>query len=293
MPSRRTSKFSATLKNGDVLKAIINFVSKSGGVLDLFFEPEGLVTVARDPRNVALYDVYIAEATWEKYECQENWHFMVTPKGLQRAMKVSEPGDSIEIRAKSNSSHDVKEPSQFQMFFRNPGFTFELEVKCNAIPDDYEATPSLDDVPSYDCEVMMPTTNFVRLARDFSVFGNEEDLKIAVTRSSGVTFSTGGPERAARGQKKKARGEMKLCESAAETDIRIRCRTPKEAFYSLLMISMFSLPPSVSKNVTFKMKENAPLLVDYALDDESYVRFYLAPKQQELDGLEDIEMEDD
>jgi len=276
---KKESTLIANLKNGDVFKAIIDFVAKAGGELDLFFDESGMSAVARDARNVAMYDVQFSESSFEKYEVTNGceFHFLVMPKPLKKAIQVSRLGDSLEIKATGPTTSNVQEPEFFDMFWRNDGFTFQLEVKCKSVDPHYEAVPTIKEQDKYDCEITMPTSHFKRLAQDFAVFP-DTDLKIACTRREGVTFSAG--------HKKTGMGLMKLCESSIETDIRIKCKKEREMFFSLMMVNLFVLPASVCKKVTFRVKEHAPLRVDYDVDDDSYIRFYLAPKQTELDDCE-------
>lgn len=283
MPRRKKKTLVASLKNGDVLKAIINFCHKSRTMLDLFFEETGMSTTGRDAQNIAVYDVFIDADSFDTYKHTGDFHLLVDPKGLSRAMRISVPGDSIEIRAESTSSDEVLEPETFEMFFRNPGFTFACDVKCTDLGDEYENQQPIVVLKKPDCEITLPTRQLNRLAQDFKVL-DDGTFKIECTRKDGVTFSAGVLNG--------AQGMMKLCETAAETDIRIRCKKDLEFNFALRMLQMLVLPPCVSKNVTMKVKTKSPLQIDYEIDSNSYVHFFLAPKNTELPDADGVQMED-
>lgn len=287
MPRRRkepTAKLKATLKNGDIIKALVNFVSNAGGSLELYFDSDGLTSTQRDERHIALYDFNLTDVMFTNYECEGDFHLVVDAKKLKVAMEVSEPGDEIEIRAEGYSNDEVQEPVSFEMEFRNATYHFVLEV--TTVNDDTENLPEINEVDRYDCEISLPSASFNRMCRDFTAIdvANTSDLQIKVTRQEGVEFFAG--------KKTKGYGSMKLLETAAETDIKIRASRNQEATFSLQLLSLFSISASICPKVKINMSKNAPLLVDYDLGEGGYVRFYLAPKLTDLDEMNVFEAED-
>merc|ERR1719334_369531 len=146
----------------------------------------------------------------------------------------------------------------------------ELEVKykdggdeCDFVfksPDEDKAT------------VNMSSGEFQRICRDLAVLG--DTLTIGVNKDS-VQFSVAGEI---------GKGEMTLRSQTASDDQEstdIDCREPVVQTFAMRYLNFFTKATVLSKSVRLSMSPEVPLLVEYAIDEIGYVRYYLAPKIEE------------
>ena len=64
-------------------------------------------------------------------------------------------------------------------------------------------------------------------------------------------------------------------------------RKPVTLSLSLKFLSQFTRATSLSPTVTLGMSSGVPMLVEYPFEDSGYLRFYLAPKVEDDDAMEE------
>ncbi|RLN20286.1 hypothetical protein BBJ28_00007950, partial [Nothophytophthora sp. Chile5] len=63
----------------------------------------------------------------------------------------------------------------------------------------------------------------------------------------------------------------------------ITMEEPVELTFALRYLNMFAKATPLSETVTLSMSPGIPVVVEYAIGDMGYMRFYLAPKVEEDD----------
>lgn len=159
---------------------------------------------------------------------------------------------------------------------------------------------SIPDI-NYDCTIRMSSTEFARVCRDLSQFG--DTMAIAFTEDGksllqaliihfpitmyilalfneihyvpflliGVKFSVDGDV---------CNGTTFLHKNDEDGTI-IKTQESTRAEFSCRHLNLFTKATPLSTRVQLSMSSNAPLMVEYSVHDYGHIRYYLAPKVEE------------
>lgn len=135
----------------------------------------------------------------------------------------------------------------------------DLDVDHLGIPD-----------TEYKCIIKMPSSQLQKICRDLSQIGDSVIISVA---KDGVSFSSNGDL---------GTGNIKLSQSAnsdkPEESVSIEMREAVSMTYSLHYFNIFAKASPLSGQVVLSLTENVPAVVEFAIEDLGYVRYYLAPK---------------
>lgn len=125
----------------------------------------------------------------------------------------------------------------------------------------------------YLATVKLPAAEFQRICRDLHTMG--DTCAISVTKE-GVRFSVAGDL---------GTGNITLkqnTETEKEVDrVIINMDEPVELVFALRYLNMFTKATPLSESVTLSLSRGIPVVVEYAIGDNGYIRYYLAPKIDE------------
>ena len=271
--------------------------------------PNGLSLQAMDSSHVSLIDILLESEGFEHYRCDRNIPMGEFSRSTGSAPSLSLP---ITLLLEEEASADS---FSFLLLLARPGLNIGnlvkmikcagsddiVTIKCEDKPDnvtflfeskdndkisDFEMkTMTIDDehllVPdqTYTAVVKMPSAEFQRLCRDMSQIG--DTVHISVTKE-GVRFSTSGDIGSANitcrpnpsaDQKEEEKTEVQITE-------------PVSASFALRYLNSFTKATPLSPTVTLGMVPNLPIVVEYKIADMGHVRYYLAPKIEDEEGVE-------
>jgi len=129
----------------------------------------------------------------------------------------------------------------------------------------------IPDTP-YKCTIKMPSSEFTRIVRDLQVLGDA--CTISCTKE-GVRFTVSGSI---------GTGNILTRASDAEKEenrVVIDMEEPVELSFALRYLNFFTKAAPLSSSVIISMSPDVPVVVEYPIDDNGYVKFYLAPKIDE------------
>lgn len=170
-------------------------------------------------------------------------------------------GDDI-ITMKSDDDGDT---ITFLFESKNQERLSEFDLKLMDIDSEQLGIPDSE----YDATVKMPSAEFQRICKDLSTIG--DTVTISVQKDS-VKFSTKGDIGAATvmcRQNKSADSE-----ECTEVDV----RNPVGLNFALRYLNSFAKATPLSANVTIKLSNELPVLVEYTIPEAGRLGFYLAPK---------------
>lgn len=128
--------------------------------------------------------------------------------------------------------------------------------------------------------VEMSSAEFQRICRDLSMLG--ESITISVNKESIGFFASGdiGNGSIVVKQNVPVDGE--------DESTVITMDSPVSLVFSSQYLNQFAKATSLSKRVTLSLSSEAPLLIEYKIDELGYLRFYLASKIGDDEGEEDM-----
>lgn len=145
----------------------------------------------------------------------------------------------------------------------------EFELKLMDIDSEHLGIPENE----YEATVTLPSSEFQRICRDLSSIG--EAVEISVTKDA-VKFATNGD----------IGNANVLCRphksSDSEECIEISINEPVALTFALRYLNTFAKATPLAPNVVLKMSKELPIVVEYHLPDQGDLKFYLAPKVDDM-----------
>ncbi|KAE9458306.1 hypothetical protein C3L33_09788, partial [Rhododendron williamsianum] len=155
-----------------------------------------------------------------------------------------------------------------------------FEMKLMDIDSEHLGIPEVD----YHAIVRMPSSEFAKICKDLSSIGGDTGsvliyplmiiiwwmcaVVISVT-NEGVRFST--------------RGDNGTGNVQPEEATIIEMNEPVSLKFALRYMNSFTKATPLSSTVTLSLFSGLPVVVEYKIAEMGYIRFYLAPKIEEVD----------
>lgn len=258
--------FEARLPQGRIVKLIVEAMKDliSEGNIDC--TKSGLALQSMDGSHVSLVSLLLRAEGFEHYRCDRNISLGVQTASLSKILKCSGNDDALSLSAEDNGD------ALNIMFEATSGDRVsDFSLKLMDIDSEHLGIPGTE----YVATVRMPAGEFQRICRDLQTMG--DTCTIAVGKE-GVKFSVAGDLGA---------GNITLKNNTAaekESDrVIITMEEPVELTFALRYLNMFAKATPLSETVTLSMSPGIPVVVEYAIGDMGYMRFYLAPKVEEDD----------
>lgn len=255
----------AVLKNGDILRKIMGAIGDL--VTDGNFDcsEKGISLQAMDSSHVSLVSMILRKEGFDPWTCQNDCQIGIHLEHLNKVLKCMGAKDELEFRYKEGAD-------EAEFVFKSPdeGKVAHFSLKLMEIDSEHLGIPDTE----YKASVRMSATEFQRICRDLAVLG--DTLKISVNKDD-VQFSVNGDI---------GKGQMTLRSSTASDGMEeevtdVDCSEPVSQTFAMRYLNFFTKATGLSKAVRLSMSPEVPLMVEYAIDEIGYVRYYLAPKIEE------------
>merc|ERR1719334_2487693 len=200
---------------------------------------------------------------FQPWRCDRTCQLGIHCEHLNKVLKCMGAKDELELKYQDGGD-------KCDFVFKSPDEdkVSHFSLKLMEIDSEHLGIPDTE----YKTVVSMSSAEFQRICRDLAVLG--DTLTIGVNKDS-VQFSVAGEI---------GKGEMTLRSQPASDDQEstdIDCREPVVQTFAMRYLNFFTKATVLSKSVRLSMSPEVPLLVEYAIDEIGYVRYYLAPKIEE------------
>jgi len=254
--------FEARLPQGGLMKKILEAIKDLVVSANWDLSSEGMSLQAMDQSHVSLVSVLLNSSGFEDYRCDSNCIMGISLDTMTKVMKCCNNDDSLKIEYKD----DPGDAAIFTFESPHQDRTSEFNVKLMTIDSEHLALT--DD--GYDSCITMPSGEFQRICRDLSQLG--DSVTIAVVKNS-VTFKASGDL---------GEGNITLLESTgSEKDdekVSIEMENPVALTFAGKYLIHFCKGAPLSPLVKLTLKNESPLIVEYAISDFGSLRYFLAPK---------------
>ena len=234
--------FKSCFSDPSLLKKIIESIKELINDASWSCDDNGISLNAMDSSHVALVSILLDKSSFTEYQCDKSITLGINTNSLSKILKCSSNDEIITIQTDYNC--DV-----LKIIYNSKNRESEYELKLMNL--DVEHVESLKDL-NYEC-------------KDLINIG--DTISINCTKD-GVIFSTKGDS---------SNGNIKLDNSyiinGIQEDI---CET-----FSLKYMNFFTKASSLSDKVLLYISNEIPIMIEYELNYNSYIRFYLAPKLKE------------
>ena len=182
-------------------------------------------------------------------------------ESMAKILKCSGNDDMITLKTEDDAD-------SLTFMFENPNQDriSDFELKLMSIDSEHLGIPDTE----YSAIIKMPSSEFQRITRDLQIVG--DTVKISCTKE-GVKFSVTGDLGSGNTMIRQSSNVDKPDES-----VTIDLEEPVTQSFAMGYLSQFCKATPLASTVTLKLHEESPLVVEYAVGDMGYIRYFLAPK---------------
>jgi proliferating cell nuclear antigen len=214
-----------------------------------------------DNSHVSLVSLTLRSDGFDKYRCDRNLSMGMNLGNMAKILKCCNNDDTVTMKAPDNA-----DTVTFMFESPNQDKVSDYEMKLMNLDQEHLGIPETD----YACVVRMPSSEFARICRDLSQFG--ESVVICCTKE-GVKFSANGDAGSA---------NIKLAQTSSvdkeDEAVIIELQEPVLLTFACRYLNSFTKATPLSPQVQLSMSTDVPLVVEYRIPDLGHVRYYLAPK---------------
>ncbi len=256
--------FSCKLAEAITFKKIVESIKDVVNSVNIDVSPEGLGFQAMDLSHVALVTLRLKADGFQDFKAIRSHTLGVKLQNLNKILKCADNNDMLTMECED-------EPQDLTFKFESQNQDKISKFTLNLIMQEDEQLHIPDT--QYSNKIELPSSEFTRIIRELSQMS--ETVRITTSKKS-IKFSINGDI---------ANGETELKENTSGKDEeRISIDVDKEIQqnYSLTFLSSFCKAGCLSNNVKLYMNDNTPLVVEYKIGDLGELKFYLAPKLQDV-----------
>lgn len=253
--------FEAVLTQGQLLKKILEAIKDLVNEENLECSASGVQLQAMDSSHVSLVTLLLKGNGFETFRCDKNISLGINMSSMNKILKCAGNDDAITLRCQ-----DEADSVTFVFESKEKDKVSDFQLKLMAIDAESLGIPEQE----YKAVVTMSSAEFMRICRDLSMLG--DTVNISVTKE-GVKFSASGDIGAGNILVKQQKAADKDDESTT-----IELQEPVSLNFALRYLTTFSKATSLADKVKLSMAKDVPLVVEYAIGDMGYIRYYLAPK---------------
>eukprot|EP01029_Cantina_marsupialis_P030181 TRINITY_DN8043_c0_g1_i1.p1 TRINITY_DN8043_c0_g1~~TRINITY_DN8043_c0_g1_i1.p1 ORF type:complete len:285 (-),score=113.37 TRINITY_DN8043_c0_g1_i1:241-1095(-) len=267
----------ARLVQGGTFKKLIEAIKEIITETNFDCSATGIALQGMDASHIALCVVYLKRDGFDKYRCDEAATLGINVASLAKMFKCANNDDSVTM------TFDEEQEDFVTFDFANPKTdrSSNFQLKLMEIQQEHLSVPDSE----YESVLSIPTGEFQKICRDLGLLGDA--VKISVDEES-VSFNVEGDV---------GSGTVTLKKSTAVDDekdlVSITCETETSLKFSLKYLQMFAKAAPLSDTVNLSMSDGFPMLIEFAMGEMGYLRYYLAPKVEDDDEEESDDEEED
>ena len=261
-------KFNGTtiicLKDGNIFKKIIDLLKEVLDVGILIINEDGISLESLDSSHVSFIQMLLNKDDFDKFvfdkKREEDLHLSVSMKSLSNILKCLNNGEQITI---SHEEGDNKIKWEFQNLDTNAYKSFNLNLI------DQDAHDINIPKANYQCRIKTLSSEFQNLLKNLAYIGDYVKIDISKSKNKIDFKSTGIDSDACIRMIKNDYTKLKLAKDFISS-------------FSIDYLTKYAKSSTFSSKVSIFLKEGAPILLEYKIDNLSGVmKFYIAPKSVE------------
>ncbi|KAF2459799.1 proliferating cell nuclear antigen, N-terminal domain-containing protein [Lineolata rhizophorae] len=251
----------ARLEQANLLKKVVDSITNLVQDCNFDCNDSGIALQAMDNSHVALVAMMLRSDAFSPFRCDRNIALGINLTSLTKVLRCAQNEDILTLKAEDA-------PDVVNLVFESAESDrlSEYDIKLMDIDQEHLGIPDTE----YAASITMPSAEFQRITRDLLALS--ESVSIECTKE-GVKFSCQGDI---------GSGSVTLRSHTnvdnEDRNVSIDLSEPVSLMFSLKYLSNFCKASGLSSRVKLSLSNEVPLLVEYALPSNSFLRFYLAPK---------------
>ncbi|CAK4030800.1 Proliferating cell nuclear antigen [Lecanosticta acicola] len=251
----------ARLEQANLLKKVVDAIKDLVQDCNFDCNDSGIALQAMDNSHVALVSMQLKSESFSPFRCDRNIALGINLTSLTKVLKAAQNEDILTMKAE-----DAPDVVNFTFESSESDRISEYDIKLMDIDQEHLGIPDTE----YAATITLPSTEFQRITRDLSALS--ESVSIECTKD-GVSFKCTGDI---------GNGSVTLRSHTnvdkPDQNIEINLSEPVALTFSLKYLMNFCKASGLSSSVKLCLSNEVPLLVEYGLSNNSFLRFYLAPK---------------
>lgn len=251
----------ARLEQANLLKKVVDAIKDLVQDCNFDCNDSGVALQAMDNSHVALVSMMLKAESFSPFRCDRNIALGINLTSLMKVLRCAQNEDILTLKAEDA-------PDVVNLVFESSESDrlSEYDIKLMDIDQEHLGIPETE----YAATITMPSAEFQRICRDLMALS--ESVAIEATKD-GVKFSCSGDI---------GNGAVTLRSHTnvekPDLNVDIALSEPVALTFSLKYLVNFCKASGLSSTVKLCLSNEVPLLVEYGLASNSYLRFYLAPK---------------
>lgn len=251
----------ARLEQASILKKVVDAIKDLVQDCNFDCNDSGIALQAMDNSHVALVSMMLKAETFSPYRCDRNIALGVNLSSLTKVLRAAQNEDIMTLKA-------ADAPDTLSLLFESSDNDrlSEYDLKLMDIDQEHLGIPETE----YAATITMPSAEFKRICTD--LLAMSESVNIEASKD-GIKFSCTGDI---------GNGSVTLRSHTnvdkPKENIDIELGEPVSLTFSLKYLANFCKAAGLSDSVKICLSSEVPLLVEYNLSGNSFLRFYLAPK---------------
>ncbi|KAF5660976.1 proliferating cell nuclear antigen [Fusarium heterosporum] len=273
----------ARLDTASLLKKVIDAIKDLVQDCNFDCNDSGIQLQAMDNSHVALVAMMLNPESFAVFRCDRNISLGVNLTSLTKVLRAAQNDDMLTLKAEDG-------PDVLNLMFENSGKDriSEYDLKLMDIDQEHLGIPDTE----YAASITMPSAEFRRICTDLMAMSESGwfSFSLSVNRFLGpwltriypvmIEASKDGVKFACNGDIGNGSVTLRSTENLEKPNesITIDMSEPVALTFSLKYLVNFCKAAGLSDSVKICLSNEVPLLVEYDLKGNSYLRFYLAPK---------------
>ncbi|MCJ1411616.1 proliferating cell nuclear antigen [Ptychographa xylographoides] len=251
----------ARLEQANLLKKVVEAIKDLVQDCNFDCNDSGIALQAMDNSHVALVSMMLKAESFSPYRCDRNLALGINLTSLTKVLRCAQNEDILTLKAEDA-------PDVVNLVFESAESDrlSEYDIKLMDIDQEHLGIPETE----YAATITMPSAEFQKICRDLMALS--ESVAIEATKE-GVKFACTGDI---------GNGSVTLRSHTnldkPDQNVEIELTEPVALTFSLKYLVNFCKASGLSNTVKLCLSNEVPLLVQYELSSNSYLRFYLAPK---------------
>ncbi|KAH7123939.1 proliferating cell nuclear antigen [Dendryphion nanum] len=251
----------ARLEQAATFKSVVEAIKDLVQDCNFDCNDSGFALQAMDNSHVALVSMMLKSEAFSPYRCDRNIALGINLGSLTKVLRAAGKDDNLTIKAE-----DAPDVVNLVFEAKDVDRISEYDIKLMDIDQEHLGIPETE----YAATITLPSSEFQRICRDLSALSESVSIECS---KDGVKFTCNGDIGSGSIQLR-ARTEI----DKPDNNIEIDMTEPVSLTFSLKYLVNFCKASGLSDKVKLCLSNEVPLLVEYGLVSNSYLRFYLAPK---------------
>ncbi|KAI6184797.1 Proliferating cell nuclear antigen [Aphelenchoides bicaudatus] len=275
--------FEAKLAKASLLKKLIDSIKELVNDAPFDCSEQAMCLQAMDGSHVALVTMKLGIGLFDAYRCDRTLNLGLSMKNMAVALKCAGNDDTCLIRYDDSENENVV----FTFTDEKNRRKQDITLKLMDIDSEHLGVPD----QKYSAVIDMSSAEFQKVVTDLTPFSDT----ISISASKGtVVFEASGNENG--GNVVTYTSEDEVQEDMGEDEekneesgsVQITVTEDVKLSFSIKYMTQFAKATKLSNRVRLSMSNRVPIVVEYPIEDDGHLKFYLAPKiEDEADDMDE------